>query len=84
MLIFNFELKTYPDNYPDYATAYIAVRGQSIKEVGGEEFIAVSSKCCAFGEVDEDVNRLIKELKKMRKRAKAFFDKERQTKVKDE
>lgn len=85
MPIVNFELKTYPDNYKaqkqplDSARAYIAVISQLItKEVDGEEFIAVSHKCRTFKEVDEDVNALIEELKEIKKRAKAFFDKERQ------
>lgn len=83
MLFFSFELKTYPDNYktkkqPLYpARAYIAVIGKSRKEVNGEEFIAVSHKCLTLMEIDEDVDRLIKELKEMKKEAKAFFDKER-------
>jgi len=80
----NFELKTYPDNYKvnkrtsDPERAYIAVIGQPREEVDGEKFIAVSHKCRTFMEVDEDVDRLIKELKKKKKEAKAFFDKERQ------
>jgi len=84
----NFELKTYPDNYNvkkrplDPARAYIAVIGQPRKEVDGEEFISVSHKCRSFKEFDEDVNRLIEELKKMKKRAKIFFDSEKQTRPK--
>lgn len=82
MLIFNFELKTYPDLPPlDPARVYFAVRGQETKEVDGK-FMAVSNKCVVLGEVDEEVNRLIEELKIMRERAKAFFDKERQSRSK--
>ena len=83
MLKFNFGLKTYPDNYPDNARVYITVASQPIKEVDGKELKAVSSKCYALGEVDDDVNRLIKELKKAREEAKIFFEKE-DNKVKDE
>ncbi len=88
MLFFSFELKTYPDNYKvnkqplDPARAYIAVINQSRKEVDGEEFIAVSHKCHTLKEIDEDVDRLIKELKEMKKEAKAFFDREKQTRSK--
>ncbi len=85
----NFKLKTYPDNYKvnkrplDPERAYIAVIDRPRKEeVDGEKFIAVSHKCRTFKEVDEDVNTLIEELKEIRKRAKAFFDKERQSRSK--
>lgn len=88
MIFFNFELKTYPDNYKvnklplDPARVYIAVMRQLTKEVDGEKFIAVSDKCYTLKEVDEEVDVLIKELKEMKKEAKAFFDKERQTRSK--
>lgn len=83
MVVFNFELKTYPDLPPiSRPRVYIAARGKETPEVDGEKFIAVSGECYEIKEVNENVNRLIKELKEMKKRAEKFFDNEKQTRPK--
>ena len=82
MLILNCELKTYPEVPPyDHARVYFAVKSQKIDEVDGK-IMVVSNKCMNFKEVDEEAKRLIEELKIMKKRAKAFFDKEKQSRSK--
>ncbi|MCK4293174.1 MAG: hypothetical protein KAY65_08240 [Planctomycetes bacterium] len=54
---------------PNTARAYISLKGSSVQKV--------SAECRTSKEVEEAANRLIKELKAIKRQAATFFEKEK-------
>ena len=59
----------------DTARAYVALKGSSVEKVGEIEFKTVSAECRSLKEVEEAANKLIEELKAIKKQAARFFEK---------
>ena len=85
MKTFNLQLISFPGNrgnknkLPYGPLAYICVKCRSkIKypsKKGNIEFDALSNKCVIFQELEEEVDRLIKELQQIKRQGKKFFEK---------
>ena len=88
MTTHNLQLLSFPENYEEKLIglgprAYIALKHPSdtIKWKEGKkeiEFKTISPDCATFGELEIEVNRLIKELETIKRQGKKFFEKERE------
>jgi len=59
------------------ARAYISLKGSSVIKVGDTTFTTISAECRTSKEVEEAANRLVKELKAIKRQAATFFEKEK-------
>jgi len=88
MATWNLQLLKFGENYEEELIgpgprAYIALTHPSdtIKKKVGKneiEFKTISPDCATFGELEIEVNRLIKELETIKRQGKKFFEKERE------
>ena len=88
MATWNLQLLKFGENYEEELIglgprAYIAIKHPSdtIKRKEGKneiEFKTISPDCATFGELEIEVNRLIKELETIKKQGKKFFEKEKE------
>lgn len=84
--MYTFQLLNYPGNYkrgtmPYGPRAYVALKTSTKKlwqDKSGKKkyFTCISPECVSYGEFQYSVDMLIKELEKIKKQGKSFFEKE--------